>query len=391
MGSEKEMGLRGLREQTAGRPKHWFWTLAASLLCVAAFVAISLHNYFPHTYLIGDSTYYAAAAVSLMADQDLKLENNLRGGLGHHGGFVSLGVEGEWRPKHPVLMPVVTVPFILAFGGVGLLIFNLTVMTLLVAATHRLALRGSGPVSATTATVVTCLLTFVVAYAYNYSPDAFAALPAVIALLFLLDGKPLGAGLMAGLAFAAKPAHVLFVAVSMAAAWFQGGQREATRFAAGVLPAVVAVMVYNTILFGGPLLSGYDRILEAGPVPRTVSQRGDFTLAGAPANLSAEILDPKHGLLYTAPSVLVGLAGLLALWRRKPMLAVLPVALLLVYLLFFATFIPWRASHFGNRYLFIPVVVSALPLAALLHQAGRRRREVGYSPPSLPAGSAASG
>jgi hypothetical protein len=372
------------------RPRYWIWTLGTVLVCLMAFAAILVRNYFPHTYLMGDSPYYAAAASSLLADGDLKVENNLRGDLQRHSSFVSLGADGEWRPKHPVLMSVASVPFLVAFGVVGLLVFNVVVMVLLVMATHRLALRVSGPISATTATLVTCLLTFFVAYVYNYSPDAFGALFAVVALVFLLDGKPLGAGLMAGLALAAKPAHILFVLVGLTAAWLQGGRREATRFAAGVLPAVAALMIYNAVLFGGPLLTGYHRILEADPVPRMVSQRNDFTLVGAPSNLKWEILDEKHGLLYTAPSVLVGLSGLLALWRRRPLLALVHLSLLLAYLLFFATFIPWRASHFGNRYLLLPVVVSVLPLAALLHRVGHRRR---MSPPrsaSIAAGSLAS-
>lgn len=383
------MGLRGMTTPRSDRPGYWIWTLSTVLVCLMAFAAILVRNYFPHTYLIGDSPYYAAAAASLVGDGDLKVENNLRGGLQRHSGFVSLGADGEWRPKHPILMSVTSVPFVMVFGVVGLLVFNVLVMTLLVMATHRLALRASGPVSATVATLVTCLLTFVLAYLYNYSPDAFGALFAVVALIFLLDGKSLGAGLLAGLALAAKPAHILFVMVGLLAVWHQGGRRQAMRFAAGVLPAVTALMIYNAILFGGPLLTGYDRILEADPAPRTVSQRSDFTLAGAPENLLWEILDEKHGLLYTAPSVLVGLAGLLALWRRRPLLAVLPSCLLVAYLLFFATFIPWRASHYGNRYLLVPVMVSVLPLAALFHQAGRRRRVSSPRATSLAAGSPA--
>lgn len=384
------MGLRGVTTPQRDQPGYWLWTLSTVVVCLMAFAAILVRNYFPHTYLLGDSPYYAAAAASLVGDGDLKMENNLRGDLQQHSGFVSLGAHGEWRPKHPVLMSVASVPFIMAFGVVGLLVFNIVVMTLLVMATHRLALRAAGPLSATVATLLTCLLTFVLAYVYNYSPDAFGALFAVVALVFLLDGKSLGAGLLAGLALAAKPAHILFVLVGLMAAWLQGGRRDAARFAAGILPAVAAVMIYNAVLFGGPFLTGYDRILEADLVPRTVSQRDDFTLVDAPANLLWQILDQKHGLLYTAPSVLVGLAGILALWRRRPLLALLHLCLLAAYLLFFSTFIPWRASHFGNRYLFVPVLVSVLPLAALLHQAGRRKRVFRSGSAPVAAGSPAS-
>ncbi len=361
----------------------WSWTLGVGALCAILFVGLSVYNYFPHTYLMGDSPYYAAAAASLIGDGDLKLENNLEGGIDRHAGFVSLGADGEWRPKHPILMSVASVPFVLTFGVIGLLIFNLVIMTLLVMATHRLALRGSAPLPATAATLITCLFTFVLAYVYNFSPDAFAALPALVALIFLLEGRSLRAGLLAGLAVAAKPVHVLFAVVGFAAAWAQGGPRSALKFSAGVFPWIVAMMIYNAVLFGGPLTSGYDRMLEAGQTSQTVSQRDDFTLVGAPANLVGQFLDLKHGLLYTAPSVLVALAGLIPLWRRRQLLAAIFSALLVSYLLFFSTFIPWTASHYGNRYLFIPVLVSVLPLGALL-QTLVRSRDPKPSPSALP-------
>ena len=108
-----------------------------------AFAAILVRNYFPHTYLMGDSPYYAAAAASLVADGDLKVENNLRGDLQRHSSFVSLGADGEWRPKHPVLMSVASVPFLMMFGVVGLLVFNVVVMALLVMASglYRIVAR----------------------------------------------------------------------------------------------------------------------------------------------------------------------------------------------------------------------------------------------------------
>ena len=126
-----------------GRPGYWIWTLCTVLVCLMAFAAILVRNYFPHTYLIGDSPYYAAATASLVGDGDLKVENNLRGDLQRHSGFVSLGADGEWRPKHPILMSVASVPFVLMFGVVVLLVLNIVVMTLLVMAKHRLALRAS--------------------------------------------------------------------------------------------------------------------------------------------------------------------------------------------------------------------------------------------------------
>jgi len=362
--------------ETGGRRGVGSWrvTVGLSLACAAIYVAISLYNFAPHTYLMGDCRYYAATAVSLIADGDLKVENNLKGGLERHAGFVSLGADGEWRPKHPILMPVVSVPFLIVFGVKGLLILNLLVMTLLVAATHRLALRGASVVPATAATAVTCLLTFVIAYAYNYSPDAFAALPAIVALILFLDDRYLAAGFLGGVAFLAKPAHLLLLVTVAAAAWFFGGRRPAIRFTAGVLPAIALVLIYNALLFGGALTFSYDRMLadDSGAV---VSQRDDFSLGSMPANLAGQFVHPEKGLMLTAPSALFAMVGLRRLWRRRQRLAVVPLAVAATYLLFFSAFAPWMASHFGNRFLFVPVLASALPLAALFD--GKWLRRIG--------------
>jgi len=45
------------------------------------------------------------------------------------------------------------------------------------------------------------------------------------------------------------------------------------------------------------------------------------------------------------------------------------------HILFFSAFAPWMASHFGNRFLFVPVLASALPLAALFD--GKWLRRIG--------------
>lgn len=347
-----------------GRRGGWGLTLWTALACGLVCTVVAWRSYEPHTFLFGDCPYYAAAAVSLIADGDLQIRNNIQGGAEIHAGQVSVGADGEWRPKHPVLMSVVSVPFLLMFGVKGLLIFNVAVLTLLAGLTHRIALRGASAPVAALATAITFLMTFVVTYAYNYSPDAFAAIPGLLALLFLLDRRPLAAGIAAGLAFLAKPVHVLLVAIAGLVVLRTTGWRGGLRYAAGAIPSAVAVMVYNTLLFGGPLTFSYDRILylETG----TVSQRADFDLALIPGNLTGQFLDVQHGLLFTAPSALVALLGVAILWRRRRREAMVPLLVALGYVAFFSTYAPWMTSHFGNRFLFIPVLASALPLAALL-------------------------
>lgn len=356
---------------SAGKASGVAATLVVTLLCAAVYTGIVVYNYDPDTFLFGDSPYYAAASASLIGDHDLKLRNNLRGSDARHATMVAIGADGEWRPKHPVLMSVVAIPFLFAFGVKGLLVLNLTVMTALVALCHRLGLRSSASWASSAATITTALFSFVVAYAYNYSPDAFAALPAVASVLLLWSSWPVAAGLLAGAAFAAKPAHVVFVVLAFVGAWARGGRRQALRFAAGVAPWVVVVMVYNLVLFGGVATFGYDRIFDPDAPGGITTQRTDFSLSAIPENLVAQIADSRRGLLPTAPSVLLALAGLPFLFARDRTLALLCAALTTSYLIFFSAFLPWMASHAGNRYLFVPVLLSAVPLAALFDRLGR--------------------
>src|SRR5262245_33938737 len=105
----------------------------------------SVAVYRPLTYLVGDGPYYAETAVSLLYDHDLDLRNQLPGGLVVHGQQIALGTNGSWYPKHPILLPVLAVPFLQAFGLPGLLLFNLIVFAALAAAMTRLAAREASP------------------------------------------------------------------------------------------------------------------------------------------------------------------------------------------------------------------------------------------------------
>ena len=107
-------------EKRAPSRKAWLTTALVATLCGAVYATVAVRSYEPHTFLFGDCPYYAATAVSVIADGDLKIENNIQGGEQIHAGQVSLGADGEWRPKHPVLMPLTSIPFLLLFGVKGL-------------------------------------------------------------------------------------------------------------------------------------------------------------------------------------------------------------------------------------------------------------------------------
>ena len=186
----------------------------------------------------------------------------------------------------------------------------------------------------------------------------------------LLESRWLLAGLGAGIAFLGKPIHVVFIIVCGLLALSQQGWRAAARFGLGALPSLLIVLAYNQVLFGDPFTFSYDRMLaEDGSI---YTQRSDFSLALIPSALTGQFLDIRHGLLFTAPTVLLACIGLLHLWRRDRRLALVPAAIAIAYLGVFSTYRPWHTSHIGNRFLFVVVVLSALPLGVLIERRERK-------------------
>src|SRR5690348_11477607 len=132
--------MRSWRVSSGTRDRALGWGLVAGVLLVVA--AIDVHRlYQPYTFLIGDCPYYAATAVSLLTDHDLDLRNQLDGGLEAHAMQIAQGMHGEWYPKHPILMPVVTAPLWELFGMNGFLVANVAFLVTLGVVLYELS-RG---------------------------------------------------------------------------------------------------------------------------------------------------------------------------------------------------------------------------------------------------------
>lgn len=323
--------------------------------------------------LRGDCPYYYATARSLLEDGDLSLAGQITRGR-VHSGMVSFDLEGRPVPIHPPLLPLVALPFIAAAGQGGALAFNLLQLALLLALLHRLAARAAAPAAGAAAVALLGIASFLPAYAWNFSPDLLTALLLAAALAALPDAadggdrllllRHAGAGLAFGLACVGKLSFLVLAPALVVLAvrrW-----RPLVALAAGLALPLLLYGLLNQALFGSPLVTSYDRIahFEDGEVVLH-STREDFNqplLEG----LGHQALDPRRGLLWTAPVALVGLAALPLLWRRRRRLALavlwVAVALPLVY----ARYDWWWTSEFGNRFLLPVVALAAVPLAALL-------------------------
>jgi 4-amino-4-deoxy-L-arabinose transferase-like glycosyltransferase len=325
---------------------------------------VALAHYEPLTYLVGDGPYYAATAVSLLYDGDIDLGNQLRGGLSVHGKQIALGADGQWYPKHPVLLSMLALPFLALFGMPGLLLLNLVLLAGLAAAMFRLARQFAPAPAAALAVALLVGGTFVREYAYNLSPDLLAALLATLAALALVEGRMAAGGLMLGAMVMAKPLLVTFVPPALVYALARGRVRAATRVAGGGLAPLAALLLLNLALFASPFVTAYDRnIVFVDGAPVVVSHRSMFH-ADPIAGARDQVLDPRHGLLATAPVLLLALPGTLALLRRRRAEALWLTGSAAALFAVLCVYRPWYMSHYGNRFL-IPAVAFAAPAVAV--------------------------
>ena len=353
-------GAAGLARRCAGLP--------LLLLLMAAGFAAALWGKPVRSgdFLIGDCPYYASAAVSLLADGDLDLANQLRGGLAVHQRQVALGRNGEWYPKHPILMSVLSVPLYAAFGVAGFLIFNILVLTALSALVWALCQRHVSGGMATLSTVVILAGTFLRAYVYNYSPDLLSTLLFLGGLLLVLEERPYAAGALLGLSVMAKLTNLFGLLLVAGFLLARPGRRGALRLAAAALPFLAILAVLNTVMFGSPATSGYDRtlVMDDGAIA-TVSHRGFFDLPPL-EGVRGQLLSSRTGLIPTSPVLLLALPGLVLLIRRRPWEGLLLLCLCEFIFLLFSTYRWWATSHYGNRFLMTPVALAGVPLSLTL-------------------------
>jgi hypothetical protein len=347
-------------------------------------------QYRPLSFLIGDCPYYASTSVSLLFDGDLDLRNQLLGGLKVHGRQIALGENAAWYPKHPILMPVVALPFLWAFGMPGFLLFNLVVLALLAVGLMKLARSVASPPAAAIGALLMVTGTFLRHYGYNFSPDVFATGVLVAALLATIRGMDARGGLLAGLAVVAKLTHLFLVPLFLGYSILARGWRAGARAAACAALPLLALAALNLVLFGSPFETSYDRnvAVEADGIA-TLSHRGLFD--GDPlGGLAAELFDLRHGLLTTSPILFLALPGFFLLFRRRPLDAALYLLIGEFLLLFFGTYRYWMTSHYGNRFL-IPVVAICVPAISLSldwlwrrlgSRWSRPRRAPAHAPPS---------
>ncbi len=317
------------------------------------------------TYLPGDCPYYRATAHSLLHDRDLDQRNDMNWSvIGPHG-QVAQGLRGEWYPKHPILMPVLTLPFYAAFGDDGLLLFNVLQLLALDVLLFLLARRYAPEPLAFATALAFALGTLLRPAAYNWSPDVLSTLLVLGGMLALLSRRAALAGLLLGLGVMAKWTNLIFLPIAALYSLSTLGIKPTVRLALAAAPPLLTLGLLNWHMFGSPLITPYDRalIFPGGQATIEPSHREAFNLPFW-RTLGEQMISPSNGLIPSAPFILFALPGFYLIFRRARAESALLFVSCAAQIAIFAPYRHWAASSYGHRFLMTVVALSAAPVAA---------------------------
>jgi hypothetical protein len=176
-------------------------------------------------------------------------------------GYRPFSPDGTIVPTYPAGLPMLMAAFLAVFGANGPFYVAPVLGALAVGLTCILGIEATG--SRTVGALAAALLVASPAFlAHIVVPmsDVPAAAGWTLVAVLALKHQPLAAGIVSGLALFIRP-NLVVLALVPAFAW-RGKREPLMRFATGLVPGVVAIMMLNFLLYGGPLTTGYASLFE---------------------------------------------------------------------------------------------------------------------------------
>jgi len=358
------------------------------LFLLLFYTVTSLFQYTPYHFLRGDSSFYAQIDRSLVEHFTLRQEKvqprswyTRDMGWNHNypdsWSDISVGTHGEWYPKHPFLMPVVAIPFFLAFGTLGLLLFSILTASLGMYFAWRASEKLFGERPALIALALFIPFQVMVYNTYGFRNDIFFATLVSASVFYALDEQPVFSGLLAGFALFAKVTNILILLPVLAPILLIQGRRPILRFIAASSVPVFLLALANTIMYGAPWVFSYQRVLVMhNGHTEVVRHSSDFHFPFW-AGVKRLFMDRRQGILYIAPATILGFLGLPALFRRRKWLALGIFTAFLAFFLFHAKYIYLWGRFFLPWYEIAMIPATGLVLGldhgfACLNLTGRR-------------------
>jgi len=176
-------------------------------------------------------------------------------------GYRPFSPDGTLVPTYPPGLPMLMAASFAVFGDNGAFYVVPAFAALLLWLTYELGKDATG--SRTVGALAACLLlaspVFLTHLLVPMSDIPGAAGWTLVAVL-VLKQWPLAAGIASGATLLVRPNLVLLASVPLLG--WQQKREPLVRYAFGIVPGVLAIMVINTLLYGGPLSSGYGSLFE---------------------------------------------------------------------------------------------------------------------------------
>ncbi len=361
------------------------WRLTVFLGVLAIQGGAAWQRYSPDRWLYRDGSFYFNTVRSIVENGSLDQSHFhprswFNGRLGWNYNLtddwsnVAVGSDGTtWYPKHPLLMPILSVPFYLAFGDVGTLVFNVLCGVLAAVLAAELACAFTARWAASLLGLALGSLPLIVREAYGFNNDLFYT-TLVVGTAVGLANRQLGrAGLLGGLSVFAKITNVFFLGIFGAWALASRDRKAILRFAAAAAVGLAATLLVNWLLFGAPWITAYQRVLVVHDGAQEIQSHTrlfhrDFWVGlralwgSTGAGFWAAAPSESRGLTSVFPLYLPALLGTAVLaWRKRFVEALVFLAALGWPLLFFAKY-DWYRDDFCDPIYFL----AAAPLAAWL-------------------------
>lgn len=356
------------------------FTLPAATVRWGAVVAVAfllLHvpflaaKYEPNTWLYRDGAFYFTTLRAItehgrLEQKELQPRSWYEDRLGWNDRLsddwsnVALGREGRWYPKHPVLLPVLSIPLYTLFGTPGTLFTNVLLNLAFVLLVFLLARRVARiEIAALTATLVAAQ-PIVQTVSYWYSNDLLSAVLLLGALEAALGRCFRFAGILAGFALWSRVTNATYLPALVLVALAEGGWKAVFASARYALLPLGLFAGLNTWQFGAPWITPYQAVL--------VREGGRMTTASHGRLFNVPLLQGFRHLVVGADGAFAafplfgpGLLGLAVLARRRSLLA---IALLLFCTL--QAILLMKYDWYRSYFLYPAFGGSAVGLAALL-------------------------
>ncbi len=357
---------------TAGIPTERSFTLAIVALALALGLTCIAHHWNPNKWLYGDGAFYMNVVRGLLEngsfrqeamhphswyDLDLGWNRNVDAAWSN----IALGRNGEWWPKHPILMPLAATPFIWAFGPLGSLLFQLLGFVTIGLLSFRVASRVAPRTAALAAAAVFVATPWVTDRVWGFNNDVFFTAIVLAAVDAALGRRALLAGALLGIGVFAKNTNVLYGPALLALFLMDRDWKGAARFCFAAAAPLLVYFAMNTYLYGAPYLTGYDRILvRTDGLLSTHSHSADFAFKEMLPSMARRTVG-DGGITSVFPAIWLALGGFAVLLIRRKREAVVLLWCVAVPIAFHSPF-AWYRLDFNLPQMALAVA----PMAALL-------------------------